>query len=77
MPLLKTLDNVKDEAVNKKESDIYEEAYLEEIKYRVITEDREDHILMSWIGNVAEFRQSLLEEIHEVLPTTVCNATNR
>jgi TolA-binding protein len=36
---LKTLDYVRDEAVNKKESDIYEEAYLEEIKYRVITED--------------------------------------
>ena len=36
---LKTLDNVRDEAVNKKESDIYEEAYLEEIKYRVMTED--------------------------------------
>jgi TolA-binding protein len=36
---LKTLDNVKDEAVNKKESDIYEEAYLEEIKYKVMTED--------------------------------------
>jgi TolA-binding protein len=36
---LKTLDDVRDEAVSKKESDIYEEAYLEEIKYRVITED--------------------------------------
>lgn len=36
---LKTLDNVRDEAVSKKESDIYEDAYLEEIKYRVITED--------------------------------------
>ena len=36
---LKTLDDVKDEAVSKKESDIYEDAYLEEIKYRVITED--------------------------------------
>ena len=36
---LKTLDDVKDEAVRKKESDIYEDAYLEEIKYRVITED--------------------------------------
>jgi TolA-binding protein len=36
---LKTLDNVRDEAVNKKESDIYEEAYLEEIKYKVMTED--------------------------------------
>jgi len=36
---LKTLGNVKDIAVEKGESDIYEEAYLEQIKYRVVTED--------------------------------------
>jgi TolA-binding protein len=36
---LKTLNDVRDEAVNKGESDIYQEGYLEEIKYRVITED--------------------------------------
>jgi len=36
---LKTMDAVRDEAVSKKESDIYEDAYLEEIKYRVVTED--------------------------------------
>ncbi|MDR3610768.1 MAG: tetratricopeptide repeat protein [Ignavibacteriaceae bacterium] len=36
---MKTLNDVKDEAVSKKESDIYEDAYLEQIKYRVITED--------------------------------------
>jgi TolA-binding protein len=35
----KTLDEVKDEAVSKKESDLYEDAYLEQIKYRVITGD--------------------------------------
>jgi TolA-binding protein len=36
---MKTLNDVKDEAVSKKESNIYEDAYLEQIKYRVITED--------------------------------------
>ena len=36
---LKTLDIVRDESVNKGENDIYQEASLEEIKYRVITED--------------------------------------
>ena len=41
---LKTMDAVRDEAVSKKESDIYEDAYLEEIKYRVVTEDYDNAI---------------------------------
>ncbi len=36
---LKTLVDVKNIAVEKKESDIFEEAYLEQIRYRVVTED--------------------------------------
>ena len=36
---LKVLSDVKDIAVKKGESDIFEEAYLEQIKYRVVTED--------------------------------------
>jgi TolA-binding protein len=58
---LKTLDNVKDEAVNKKESDIYEEAYLEEIKYKVMTDNLDQAI-------------SLMEEFLKVSTNSDINA---
>jgi TolA-binding protein len=41
---LKTLVDVKNIAVDKGESDIFEEAYLEQIKYRVVTEDLDQAI---------------------------------
>lgn len=41
---LKTLIDVKNIAVDKGESDIYEEAYLEQIRYRVVTEDLDQAI---------------------------------
>ena len=41
---LKTLGEVKNIAVEKGESDIFEEAYLEQIRYRVVTEDLDQAI---------------------------------
>jgi TolA-binding protein len=58
---LKTLDNVRNEAVSKNESDIYEEAYLEEIKYKVMTEEYDQAI-------------SLMNEFLKVSDNDVINA---
>ena len=58
---LKTLGNVKNIAVDKGESDFFEEAYIEQIKYRIVTDDLDQAV-------------SLIIEFLKVSDNSVLNA---